>query len=882
MTFAKKLAPCALLVLLSAPARPASAATPCETAVEVAGSSYDLGRFEAIPGELAPCLQGTSGRQETAQAYSLLARAYIALDRETDARTAVRQLLKADPLADPTEPPLFVQMVQAERGAAASRQVSSVSKTGEDLRDTPATVEVIRAEEIERRGYLDLEEMLHDLPGFDVSRANGDIYSSYYQRGFRANNTDRNLLLLDGLEQNELRTNAVYLSRQYALSNVDRVEVVQGPASTMYGANAYTGVINIITKDPESLIPAGRQLGYSAQAGGGALGTRYADATVAGREGRGTIAWSLTGRIYRSTEMDLSRFPDWDYDLSKVNYEQRLTITTPRDASNFYVACRHCDPSLFIVDRNDRGQVVSVRPTPKAAQLARDLDQQFLAQSRSHFSDLTDDWSLAGRLRISNLTLGFQLWQLREGIAPWYTETYLGGRGDANLWAPRQASFFFRFSHPLTSDLTFNVLGRYYDSGLDRDNSRQTRLFLYSNLLGLFDLVQACGGDPGTVCTRQPYADVIKSGELSNQFRTDVDFVYQSLGRLRAVGGIDLRRSSIQPTVDLSHSSFGTSSGDEHAEHTDVGLYLQASYALSERFQLVAGGRLDNSTIKSTINSTVGQLKGFGTLFTSRAALIFKPRPDLALKAIYSDAFKDPSDAEKRGVLISDPAVHESLDPEKVTNYELTATWETNARLSFSASAYQARYHDVVLFACPANGFCLVGGNINGGEYRITGFQAEARYWAGSLDLYGNYAFTDPLRLGTRTTDGDLIQEQLPIGDIARHHVNAGVSAPLGKKLDLSLRANWVDSRRTGLGTTVSTNPLHETPSYFIANAALSYTVLPGVTAQLIVKNLLDKEYFDPGVQAADGVILTSRVPQPGRTVYLRLLTGLDRRRESP
>src|SRR4029078_13021439 len=110
------------------------------------------------------------------------------------------------------------------------------SSAGERVGGAPATVVVVTADEIERRGYLDLEELLYDLPGFDVSRTNGAVYANYYQRGVRSDVTTRTLLLLDGVEQHEPSTNTILLSRQYALSSIDRVEVVYGPASPIYGA----------------------------------------------------------------------------------------------------------------------------------------------------------------------------------------------------------------------------------------------------------------------------------------------------------------------------------------------------------------------------------------------------------------------------------------------------------------------------------------------------------------------------------------------------------------------------------------------------------------------------------------------------------------------
>ncbi len=62
------------------------------------------------------------------------------------------------------------------------------------------------------------------------------------------------MLLIDGVEDNDLASSTAWISRQFPLSNIDRIEVVYGPASTMYGANAFAGVINVITKEPEQVV----------------------------------------------------------------------------------------------------------------------------------------------------------------------------------------------------------------------------------------------------------------------------------------------------------------------------------------------------------------------------------------------------------------------------------------------------------------------------------------------------------------------------------------------------------------------------------------------------------------------------------------------------
>src|SRR5215207_6476007 len=165
------LAAAVLLSLLSATG--AWAQTVCDDALRQAQKSYDLGLFEDVPGLLAPCLAARPSRATAVQVHSLLARAYLAADDPKKARQEVSAILRLDSSFEPGSTPLFAELVAQVRREEQTVQVASVSKSKESLREAPATVSLLTAEEIERRGYNDLEEMLHDLPGFDISRSRG-------------------------------------------------------------------------------------------------------------------------------------------------------------------------------------------------------------------------------------------------------------------------------------------------------------------------------------------------------------------------------------------------------------------------------------------------------------------------------------------------------------------------------------------------------------------------------------------------------------------------------------------------------------------------------------------------------------------------------------
>ncbi len=127
-------------------------------------------------------------------------------------------------------------------------KIVTASKTEQEIKPVPSTIIIITVEQIKQNGYFTLEEVLADLPGFQFRNILG-INSYVFQRGI-PNQNNLTLLLIDGIMVNELNSGGFYGGAQYNLSNVERIEIIAGPASVAYGTNAVTGIINIITKAP--------------------------------------------------------------------------------------------------------------------------------------------------------------------------------------------------------------------------------------------------------------------------------------------------------------------------------------------------------------------------------------------------------------------------------------------------------------------------------------------------------------------------------------------------------------------------------------------------------------------------------------------------------
>jgi outer membrane receptor for ferrienterochelin and colicins len=860
----------ALAALLAVASGPALAQAPtCQVALSSAIALYEQGQFEPARDAASRCLGKGARRAEKIQAYALLARIELALDNVEEAEAALRRLLDTDSEFQPEifDAPRFVRLLAEVRRQRQTPVVSSVSKSLESLREAPATVIVITGEEIRRRGYLDIEAVLHDLPGFDFSKRAGASYSNIYQRGYRSLETNRTLLMIDGVEDNDLASSTAWISRQVALSNIDRIEVVYGPASTMYGANAFAGVVNIITKDPKALVAEGRRVGADARVASN-FDDYSLDGTVAGQSSGGAFSWSLTARRWKGDDFDhLEDYPDWDYDpafYASVDYQARSSLNVTSPAVAQALVAKYGEASVaryFEVVRDTQGQVAALRLNPQGAAAARQLDESALAQTvageRVGFGLPVDDWQLYAKLQTANFLFGVQHWTTKESSDVPLVDTFAASGRNGFLWTPRHTFLFARYSRRFADDkLSLTSFTQYRRHDLDGSNS--ANVFLSNYHLGSLGAADLLAG-------KTPSWNPTYNYRSNDQLRTELTLHYEWSERLSAVGGVELRLSSVgaknvTSTTERPSETGSVPSpiaGDNQLASRDIGAYLQASWRPWAPFKIVLGGRVDNNKIRVT--------GGYGTVFNPRVALVHTFR-DFVFKGIYAKAFQDAPNFQKFETV---PGVREldnpNLAPETVQNVELSAGWhrgDFEAQLVGYSADYEGIVAEVSGVACPPELGCETTNQFqNVGRLEIQGLQADASWTPGAFRLGANYTYARP-----RDPDRDL-----RVGDIASHRVNAQGGWTRGP-LDVELRLNWVLGRMTGVGTTVDRNPYTEMPDYAILGGAVTYRrLVPGIDLQLSFENLFDTLYYDPSLRNPSGFPIAARIPQPGRTVYLQI-----------
>jgi outer membrane receptor protein involved in Fe transport len=163
--------------------------------------------------------------------------------------------------------------------------VTTAGKRQQRLQDVPLTVAWIPAEELDGTGAFTLCEAVQYFPGLECRR--GAMRKvSVSARGLGSNFLSNRLLLLkDGRPLMDPWTGQFYADETTPMTNLKQVEVIRGPGSSLYGSGAFSGVINLIERQPSDLIPEGRDYGVEGRILAGQNDTYRVQTTAAGRAG---------------------------------------------------------------------------------------------------------------------------------------------------------------------------------------------------------------------------------------------------------------------------------------------------------------------------------------------------------------------------------------------------------------------------------------------------------------------------------------------------------------------------------------------------------------------------------------------------------------------
>lgn len=238
--------------------------------------------------------------------------------------------------------------------------VITASRTSRYLRDIPASVNLYTEKEIKKTGAKTVDEIISFTPGVDIHRLGGyaSTLTGISMRGAGGTGTGnwgvRTLVLVDGVPMNDMY--GMIRWNDIPVENIERVEVVRGANSALYGSNAMGGVIQFFTKKVE------KKFGISGVMKYGDLNTKESTLNIGGNSGR--FGYYLTGGFLKTDGFDTtlpekrdqyssSRKQDNKFGCSKLTWDvndrsqvmlnvkhydeciSRTTTSADRDAQNY-------------------------------------------------------------------------------------------------------------------------------------------------------------------------------------------------------------------------------------------------------------------------------------------------------------------------------------------------------------------------------------------------------------------------------------------------------------------------------------------------------------------------------------------------------------------
>jgi iron complex outermembrane receptor protein len=156
------------------------------------------------------------------------------------------------------------------------------------LSKAPAVASVITAKQIRDMGAKDIDQVLESVAGLHVSRRSAAYNPKYLIRGIHSDFNAQVLLLINGIPiTNVYAGDRSNLWGGMPVQNISRIEIIRGPGSAVYGADAFAGTINIITKTADEI--DGVETGFST----GSFDTQHAWTLYGGEAGGWDIAFSM-------------------------------------------------------------------------------------------------------------------------------------------------------------------------------------------------------------------------------------------------------------------------------------------------------------------------------------------------------------------------------------------------------------------------------------------------------------------------------------------------------------------------------------------------------------------------------------------------------------
>jgi outer membrane receptor for ferrienterochelin and colicins len=564
-------------------------------------------------------------------------------------------------------------------------ELVTATGTPKSVRTAPAVASVITARDIEEMGATTLDEALETVPGLHVYPSYGSFAPVYSIRGIQTSLNPQVLVLVNGLPITTLYNGRRIFGLRIPVSNISRIEVIRGPGSAVHGADAFSGTINVITKDGKEIdgLKTGMRVGSFETYGGW------------GQYGFNHEGWDVSLSLeYQESRGDKDRVVSKDFQTTLDTLTGTSASLAPGELRTRY--------------KNLNGHV-GLSKDNLTLRLWGSLGYDIgTGSGAAQALDDTDD--VEYELLLSDLT---------------YKNDHLIRDGEMNI----------RLSHLYQhSDTKFRILPPGALVTLDADGVL-TFDPASARYLALFS--EGYIGQPvqtDNIISIDYEAFYRGFNDHLVRFGTGYKYQKEDTEQYTNFGSeaIDLTSLSAPPDVNvisgnLTYSDDGPSIYLEDQKRDLWYLSLQDEWAFARAWELTAGMRYDHYS-------------DFGETINPRAALVWGTLEYLTTKLLYGRAFRSPSFAEQHNqnnpVILGNPG----LDPETINTWELAFDFHPTRTFRSKLNLFYYEIDGLIEYVLDPGGTTSTAQNAKDQEGR--GFEIEADWKVtDTFRLSGNLAY---------------------------------------------------------------------------------------------------------------------------------------------
>lgn len=535
----------------------------------------------------------------------------------------------------------------------ANIPVTIATGTPRPMFQSAAITSVITADQIKSMGATELHEVLETVPGVHASLTEGGNDYNYTIRGIKNTTNSQVLILLNGVRITTPFIGTLMTGTEMPIEAIQRVEVIRGPGSALYGADAFAGVINIITKK------AGDINGTRAGVRAGNWDTQ----STWGQHSAELAGWNVaTSLQYQHTQGDDGRIMNADAQTAFDNALGTNASHAPGALNSRYETLnghlnlqrKHWDIGFWGFNSMDAGTRAGVANALDPKGVAN--GEQYLGDVRFSTEDWLDDWELTAHASYlhTDFLAQFQAF-------PNNAKLPIGPNGNINL------SNFSLISFPdgvnanvgRSENIPSMELTSIY-RGLDRHVFRLNTGFRYEEI----STTESKNIGTGVITDN---TQTVVNGQLTNL--TGTPFVY---------------------LADTNRSIWS--------------LVAQDEWQIAQNWQLTSGVRYDNYS-------------DFGGTLNPRLALVWDINEQLTGKLLYGRAFRAPNFSEQGTQNNPVVLGNKHLKPETINTTELAFDYRPLLSLHTTLNVYYYEINNLISAVPVANGLNQYQNNGNQNGY---------------------------------------------------------------------------------------------------------------------------------------------------------------------